>query len=122
MLSLGFPHLMLCLSVCVGVTLFKESASSPVMSVLIMKGPAAGAEDFPLNGQATVAVMVTKEVERRGWRSTSGCCRCTRCEAVLATLLALSVAAAAVGCILFRQVRNDSFAPTGRGRARGGSC
>lgn len=79
-----------------------------------MEGPAAGAEDFPLNGQTTVAVMVTREVGKQGRRSKTSCC--TRCEAVLATLLVLTVATCATaGYMLLNPVRIDSLAVTGGG-------
>lgn len=85
-----------------------------------MKGPAAGAEDLPLNGHAAVAVtVVEEEVARRGRRSTAGCCRYSRCEVALAALLALAVvAAAASGYMLFTQVRNALTSGSGEGRVR----
>lgn len=73
-----------------------------------------GAENLLLKDQKAVAVMVEEKVVRRGRRSTAGCCRCSICEAVLATLLVLAVAAAvALGYMWFTQVRNDFFALTG---------
>lgn len=108
-LSLGFPHLMLRLSVCGWNPLFKGPAPC-FISVCIMQGPAAGAETHLLKGQAAVAVTVEGEVVRRGRASAAGCCRCSRCEVVLATLLALAVVAVvavvALGYLRFTQVRN----------------
>lgn len=110
-MSPGFPHLMLCLRVCGWTTLFKDPAPCLFISVCIMQGLAAGAESLLSKGQAAVAVTVEEEVVRRGRRSTAGCRRCSWCEAVLATLLALAVAGAvALGYMWFTRVRNDSFA------------
>lgn len=112
--ELGIPASYALPQVCVGVTLFKGPAPRPVISVCIMQGPAAGAENLLLDDQAAVVMTVEEEVVRRSQGLTAGCCRCSWSKAVLATLLALAVgAAAALGYLQLTQVRRDSFALTG---------
>lgn len=89
----------------------------------MMEVPAAGAEVPLVNAKAAVVLVGEEEVGRRAQGSAAGCCRCSRCEAVLVTLLVL--AALPLGYVLYAhvhthtppttEVRNGSFVQTGGG-------
>lgn len=72
----------------------------------MMEVLAAGAEVPLVNANAVVVLVGEEEVGRRAQGSATGCCRCSRCEAVLATLLVL--AALALGYVLYAHVHTDT--------------